>query len=217
MGVAGRFLLSVGFCAAIIGLFMLYERRGVLDRDARHIFNAAYLGLSLVLGLNLVSSFKAMADIFRWKVLASGRHGGHTAKELDLILGMNSYQKCTVLLWHWIKKPLYFSLLFGWIILGIVSPRKMARNGFIGTNIFGSQGIQLSVALLGLTYNHESEDAQRTSPGLVNATDIRWFYSPPRVDGGDNHIPSFLEQNHRSHVFGEGKFSLSVLTGGGFN
>jgi hypothetical protein len=41
-----------------------------------------------------------MADLFRWKVLASTTYCGHSAKELDLILGLASYWTSTVLLRH---------------------------------------------------------------------------------------------------------------------
>jgi hypothetical protein len=64
--------------------------------------------------------------LLRWtkernQVLASVSYGGHSAKELDLILGMPSYGTCTKLLKHWIGKAKYFSLLLLWIILGVVS------------------------------------------------------------------------------------------------
>ena len=61
-----------------------------------------------------------MADIFRWKLLASVAYGGHSAKELDLILGMPSYGTSVKLLWYWRKKPKYFFFLLFWILLGVV-------------------------------------------------------------------------------------------------
>jgi len=61
-----------------------------------------------------------MALIFRWRVLASTSYGGHSATELDLILGMSSYGTSTKLLKHWVRKPKYFLLLGSWILLGIV-------------------------------------------------------------------------------------------------
>jgi hypothetical protein len=61
-----------------------------------------------------------MALIFRWRVLAGTSYGGHSATELDLILGMSSYGTSTRLLKHWVRKPKYFLLMGSWILLGIV-------------------------------------------------------------------------------------------------
>lgn len=75
-----------------------------------------------MLSMSLVAGLKSMADIFRWRVsysvqrfqmtvltdsvklLASSSYGGHSAKELDLILGMSSYATSVKLLWRWRRK-----------------------------------------------------------------------------------------------------------------
>lgn len=49
-----RFIISTAFCAAIVGIFIFYEKKGVLDRDEKHLFNAIFLGLSLILSMNLI-------------------------------------------------------------------------------------------------------------------------------------------------------------------
>ena len=61
-----------------------------------------------------------MADIFRWRVSASVTYGGHSAEELDLILGMPSYGTSVKLLRCWRTKPKYFFFLLFWILLGVV-------------------------------------------------------------------------------------------------
>lgn len=115
-----RLVVTLALCGMIIGIYMFYQRKGVLSRKQKHWFTATHMGLSIALGLNLASSYKGFADIFRWRVLASQREGGHDAKQLDLVLGMNGYGNCVKLLWQWIQKPRYFFLLMGWIALGIV-------------------------------------------------------------------------------------------------
>jgi hypothetical protein len=50
----GRWLLSGLFAAAIVGIFIMYERMGVLNSHEKHMFNALYLGVSLLMGLNMV-------------------------------------------------------------------------------------------------------------------------------------------------------------------
>jgi hypothetical protein len=52
--IMGRWLLSCLFAAAIVGIFIMYERMDVLDSDEKHMFNALYLGVSLLMALNMV-------------------------------------------------------------------------------------------------------------------------------------------------------------------
>lgn len=115
----GRIFVSVVIAACLGGVLYWYENSGVLGDTAKYNFNAAFTGLSICLGLNVASSFKGMATIFRWRVLTSSK--GHSVKELDLVLGMSSYQNCWVLLGKWIRKPSYFFPMLGWVLLGIVS------------------------------------------------------------------------------------------------
>ncbi|KAF8536250.1 hypothetical protein BDD12DRAFT_851796 [Trichophaea hybrida] len=188
-----RWITSCVFSGAIIALLKYYVSLGVLDKGQKYMFNALYLGASLLLALNIVASFKGMAGIFRWKVLASVSYGGHSAKELDLILGMSSYGTSTKLLKHWIGKPKYFILLLLWVILGV--------------------GAQVVLSLLGLTFSHESDGAQKTSPGIVNASDLNAFYITS--DPVDKQRPWFYEQNYRSHLYGDISQVLGQMDDGG--
>lgn len=52
--IIARFLVSTAICASIVGVFVIYEKMGVLDRDQKHMFNAIFLGLSLILSMNLI-------------------------------------------------------------------------------------------------------------------------------------------------------------------
>jgi uncharacterized membrane protein YraQ (UPF0718 family) len=49
-----RWLLSGLFAAAIVGIFIRYERMDVLNSHEKHMFNALYLGVSLLMVLNMV-------------------------------------------------------------------------------------------------------------------------------------------------------------------
>lgn len=51
-----RFLVSALSCGAIVYVFILFEKKGVLDQDQKHLFNAIFLGLSLILSMNLIVS-----------------------------------------------------------------------------------------------------------------------------------------------------------------
>ncbi|KAF8250315.1 hypothetical protein K440DRAFT_659737 [Wilcoxina mikolae CBS 423.85] len=188
-----RWITSCVFSGAIIALLIYYASLGVLDKGQKYMFNALYLGASLLLALNIVASFKGMAGLFRWKVLASVSYGGHSAKELDLILGMSSYGTSTKLLKHWIGKSKYFILLLLWVILGV--------------------GAQVVLSLLGLTFSHESDGAQKTSPGTVNASDLNAFHISNNPV--DIHWPWFHEQNYRSHLYGDISQVLGQMDDGG--
>lgn len=52
----GRFLTSLVFCGGIVGLFVYYQRRGVLNSNEKHLFNAIFIGLSMLLSMNLLVS-----------------------------------------------------------------------------------------------------------------------------------------------------------------
>lgn len=54
LGVFGRWLLSCLLAATIVAIFMRYQYKGVLNGTEKHLFNALYLGVSLMYGLNLV-------------------------------------------------------------------------------------------------------------------------------------------------------------------
>lgn len=56
-----RFIVSAASCAAIVYMFLLFEKKGVLDQNQKHLFNAIFLGLSLILSMNLIVS---NSDVF---------------------------------------------------------------------------------------------------------------------------------------------------------
>lgn len=54
--VISRFLVTAASCSAIVYVFILFEKKGVLDPNQKHLFNAIFLGLSLILSMNLIVS-----------------------------------------------------------------------------------------------------------------------------------------------------------------
>jgi len=55
--VVSRLLISCLFSAAIVLLLKYYESLGVLNKKQKYMFNALYLGASLLLALNIVVCF----------------------------------------------------------------------------------------------------------------------------------------------------------------
>lgn len=108
--------------------------------------------------------------------------------ELDLVLGLNSYQKAVRLLRRWWRKPRWFVGLLGWVSLGV--------------------GVQIAVALLGLTHNLEEPDAAvRFGQGEVNVTNLTYY----ALNGVKNENPRFMGQEYRSNVLGEGEETSNGL------
>ena len=54
LNIFGRWLLSCLLAATTVGIFILYQHKGALNRTEKHLFNVLYLGVSLMYGLNLV-------------------------------------------------------------------------------------------------------------------------------------------------------------------
>jgi hypothetical protein len=67
-----------------------------------------------------------------------------------------------------------------------------------------AQFAQVGLALLGLTFNHDNEGAQRTSPGLVN---VALSNSLHRSSAPDSNA-IFSQQNYQAHLYGELSYRL---------
>ena len=68
-----RFTITAGLCAAYILSIQLWLKRPVIDQQNKRMFNAITTGISLVLGLNIASSFKDLARNMRWPILSARR------------------------------------------------------------------------------------------------------------------------------------------------
>ncbi|PUU80857.1 hypothetical protein B9Z19DRAFT_1169797 [Tuber borchii] len=170
-----RFILSFAACAGTIAAFKIYQDLKVLTKIEKRVFNALYVGISLILSMNIISSFKSMASVMRWKILASGEF---TLREVDLILNLSSFQSVLELMRISAGRPLLCLACFAWILLGIAA--------------------QIGVALLGLAYNMESDGVIQFTAGPVNITDMTNFYP------GDRSVqPQFSVQQSTAHLYGD--------------
>jgi hypothetical protein len=75
-----RLALEIVLWIAFVGVILYTEEVDFLDKKEKYYFNAVGVGLPLMLGLNYNSSFKGMATVMRWKILASDKF---TLKEVS--------------------------------------------------------------------------------------------------------------------------------------
>ena len=66
-----RWLISCLFCGAVAGLLIYYAGKGVLDRQQKYMFNTLYVGISLMLALNIVVGVPA-AHFLLGRALGTG-------------------------------------------------------------------------------------------------------------------------------------------------
>lgn len=184
-----RFAFTTACCAAIVGLFKFYGNSGVLDNDNKHVFNAIYIGISMILSMNLISAFKSLANMIRWRLLAAHEF---TLREVDLILACSSFQKTIQLLFtpskehtHLATKSWVFRLgAIAWILLGVAA--------------------QVAIALIGLTYNHENDTALKMGP--VNITALDSVY-PETYWNFDTAIPLPVQKS-AANMHGSSSYSM---------
>jgi hypothetical protein len=67
-----------------------------------------------------------------------------------------------------------------------------------------AQFAQVGLTLLGLTFNHDNEGAQRASPGLVNVTLLNSLHRSSAPDSN----AVFSQQNYQEHLYGDISYRL---------
>lgn len=88
--------LTAAFCAALFGVYVSYSRKGSLSGADGKSYNAINIGLSLLLGAQIASSFKGFAQNIRWQLLSSQYFD---LNQFDMVLGCESMLTSTRLLW----------------------------------------------------------------------------------------------------------------------
>ncbi|KAG0641331.1 hypothetical protein HOY80DRAFT_742887 [Tuber brumale] len=176
--ITARFIVSFAACAGLIAAFKVYEDKKVLSRIEKRVFNAIYVGISLMLSINIGSSLKAMASMMRWKILATGKF---RLREVDLILDLSSFQSVWELMRISAGRPVLCFACFAWILLGVA--------------------VQIGVALLGLSYNMENGSTVQLTNGLVNITDMTYIY--PAFHGDRSVEPDYSVQQSTAHLYGD--------------
>lgn len=74
-----RWVISLLLCGLVIALFVYFVEEKVLSKRKKRIFNGLFMGLSLAIGMNLGNALVTIADIMKWRILASGKW---TAREV---------------------------------------------------------------------------------------------------------------------------------------
>lgn len=165
-----QFLITVAFCGLLAACLAVFGRLSWMSVQQVKAFNALIVLLSLFLGNNLTSSFKEMALILRWKILAANYR---SLDEFDLIMHCESLRKVLKLCWiarepgraFWLNKTQILCLMW------------------VGVNIM----LQILVALLGLTYNLNTSTVPARKLGQISVAnfsiiDDPWTTSDPGFD-----------------------------------
>lgn len=94
---AFQFVVTLFLAAALVCTLYGFStlQYGITDVQKR-LFNALITGLSLVLGLNIVSSLKGYAQMMRWRFLASSYR---TIQDFELVMQCESQSKAFRLIW----------------------------------------------------------------------------------------------------------------------
>jgi hypothetical protein len=133
--------MTVALSAALFGVLHGYSHIDTgLTTNSKRVYNALVTGFSLSLGLNIASSLTSYAQMMRWRFLASNYR---TLQDFELVMNCDSQSKVFRLLWagrtrgRWYPNKVQI-LSFTWLALNI--------------------GIQVFLALLGLTYSIDISD-----------------------------------------------------------
>jgi len=158
--------VTLFIAAALVGTLYGFSTLtyGITDVQKR-VFNALVVGLSLVLGLNIVSSLRGYAQMMRWRFLASSYR---TVQDFELVMNCDSQSKA-------------FRLVWGGRTRGRILPNKtqILALSWIIFNV----ALQVFIALLGLTYSIDVSEAYVSlSNGMSTPrpAPAREYSEPPR-------------------------------------
>lgn len=174
----------------LVAILDAYSLKHALDTNQKHAFNALMTGFSIALGINLASSLRSYATLLRWRLLASA---WLTLEEFDLVLSCASQIKTLKLLF---KSPLKRRFPF-------ISLIQFLCVVWIFVNV----GVQVLVAMIGLTYSMQLSTWDLHRPGFISVVDLSSITDPY----GDEF--SFGAQQFAGHAFGvQGQdYNLSSL------
>ncbi|KAH7397120.1 hypothetical protein BKA66DRAFT_409049 [Pyrenochaeta sp. MPI-SDFR-AT-0127] len=185
-----KLLITLFFSAAICLCLKAWEgfrTPVVLSKMDVRIFNAVLIGLSLCLGLNILSSLKHYAATFRWSFLTRR----YVSLEVfDLILHLSSLAKVTKLMiisspgfrgrtflrrFRWFKDVRDDGTKWMWLVCFF----------WLSINI----GSQILVALLSLFWPMSNSEVPLLTHGNVTVADLTTWYletGPPETDSMAN-------------------------------
>ena len=217
---SAKFLVTLLFSALICVCLKLWEgvnKPIVLSKIDVRIFNAVMIGLSLCLGLNLLSSLKHYANTFRWSFLAR-RYV--SLESFDLILHASSLVKITKLMvismpgirghkylrkLGWFKDTRDDGTKWMWVVCLM----------WLSINI----GSQVLVALLSLFWPVENSLIPLMIPGNVSVADMNvWYTHPEEPDANWTALEAawtfgMQAMEYREFKINESRSDLSTLPG----
>ena len=63
-------MITVALIGGLYGTFAMYQKHGLMGESGKTAYNTLVTGLSMTLGINIASSFKAIAVDVRWWILS---------------------------------------------------------------------------------------------------------------------------------------------------
>ncbi|PUU73179.1 hypothetical protein B9Z19DRAFT_1164498 [Tuber borchii] len=171
------FLLLSGLT---IALFKVLQDKQGFSPYWKTAFNALWIYLSLGLGGSTMAAFGDIAQVVKWKILASGKS---TLVQVNLILRLSDPKSFSKLASASFKSRRFLLSLacFAWILVLLVT--------------------QVCVGLLGTFYEMNTVAMVHFTHGLVNITDMRNFYPDSHRDKGIE--PEYSVQQSMAHFYGD--------------
>ena len=113
-------ILLVALWAEIYAL----SKKAVLSKNMKNLHNFLNVGLSLAIGIAIVTGLKRMMQNMRWWFLSLKKR---TPYEVSLILCIDSLRECCKIIWHYPKGMAHVCLL--WLVINIGMQIAIATQG----------------------------------------------------------------------------------------
>lgn len=178
-----RLLISIALCALTAMVLILFQNAYIIPNNYKNLFNAAITGLSIGIGINIAAGLVQIARHARWYLLS--RKPLH-ADQFENVFECES-QTATL--------KLMFSKYSGWL----------TRLGCLAWLLFNI-GIQVLIALLGLTYSLASPTENNSYHiGISNGTSSVALLNPiTDLAAWLNHQPNPIkDQQALANVYGQ--------------
>lgn len=167
-------------CIALWG----FQQIKPMDQWLRYTFNAVMTLLSLCLGLAIVTALRSYARLLSWRFLASEYRN---LQDFELVMNCDSQSKVLKLLWagrtqgrFWLNKTQILCI----ISLGLVI------------------GLQIVIALLGLTYSVDSSD-EYTGYVYGNLSRVDLSNIQQNFDSGDSSAGLYYDEAGAANFYGD--------------
>lgn len=116
-GFLPRWLITFSIAASIYGVLMHYSNKAVMSKDAKRGFNTVITGLSIALGLILVTSLNGMLRDLRWWILSRSYR---SRRKVESILRASSMTQLCFLALKSSKYTIHLAVAV-WLLIVLVS------------------------------------------------------------------------------------------------